>query len=477
MDCKRRGCQIEALDWKVCAQCFLTRYCSEKCLIEDWEESHEMSCPGHIFNLRDLVPPRESFLLKLGKGTYSEVYLAQHRKTQKYYALKIIKKSILSVTLPLEALFREISLHKSLNHDNIIKLYDQLEDKSRIYLVLEHSCKCNLYEYINSTKPIPEPIAAKIFVEICLGLNYMHGLGIMHRDVKPENILLNEENHAKICDMGWSAYYNKPRNTFCGTLDYMAPEILQGNGYSFPADIWGLGVLLYEMLHGKVPFGGSRDSDKMREIIESKLDFSDQISPGAKAMIKKILVYDPKRRPSITEILKQRWLQEQCTHDISIGSRIIHKELGEGSVVNSRGLVCTVDYSGNCIEYIIPEMIKTCRMPSEGFDEPGSEILKQAIGRSVSPIYRSTYGSKKMNLLDSYSTLSIIENSTMSAEATFREISMISDEESKVSDRQRELHQLQEMLEENKNKLVSRTTVRSNSLIDSVINKAGCVKR
>lgn len=471
MDCKREGCEQKALDWKVCAQCFLSRYCSEECLIVDWEENHEESCPGHMFNLKDLVPMKK-YLRKLGQGTYSEVQLVQHKESRKYFALKIINKSILSRILPIETLFREISLHKSLIHDNIIQLFDQLEDKSRIYLVLEHASKCNLYQYLEIKKRISEPEACKMFVDICLGVNYMHEKGIMHRDLKAENMLLTEENQVKICDLGWSAYCDKPRNTFCGTLDYMSPEILQGNKYSFPSDIWSLGVLLYEMLHGKSPFSSS-DSEKIQQILDKDFRFDTDLSPAASGLIKKILAYEPSQRPNILEILKDRWVQQHCKSDVSIGSKILHNDFDIGSVVFIKGLVCKVEFPIGTFEFIIPEMLKNCSLIPDNYEDLSVELLRNAIGRNVSPICKNNFEEKPWKLQESFS---IIETSTMSGEGFLSDLSEFSEVSFRVSDRQKELNQLQAILEVVENE-PQREYHKSKTFLDSLVNVTGCVKR
>merc|ERR1719421_1084045 len=135
-------------------------------------------------------------------------------------------------------------------------MHTYFEDRESVYMVLELADH-QLARYLRSRGPLPEPEAADFVRQTAEGLLYLHGLGIIHRDLKPENLLLKgSENEIKIADFGWCALIkaNESRKTFCGTLDYIAPEVLRGDEYSFGADVWALGVLLYELRTGRAPF-------------------------------------------------------------------------------------------------------------------------------------------------------------------------------------------------------------------------------
>ena len=274
MNCFRKDCESKSTDYKVCAQCFRHFYCSEECLESDWFARHEAECEGHQFKLTDF----SSCSSILGSGAYSEVKLFKHKATSQLYAVKIIKKSILSVLLPLHALFREISLHKSMNHENIISLYDQLEDDKKIYLVLEYAGSSTLLDFLKHKKVLTEPQAARILVELCLALKHMHDMGVMHRDLKPDNVLMTSSGQVKVCDLGWSVFCEAPRKTYCGTLDYMAPEVFEGLEYSFSADVWSLGVMLVEMVQGANPFIFLTESEKAERIRRKSYETDEHIS-------------------------------------------------------------------------------------------------------------------------------------------------------------------------------------------------------
>jgi serine/threonine protein kinase len=441
MECNKKGCSKEAIEWIVCSQCFFVNYCSEDCLVSAWEEGHEVDCPGHMFKLKDLRPVSQGSLSTLGKGTYSEVVLYEHKKDKKLYAVKIIEKSIISVNLPIEALFREISLQKNLRHENIIQLYDQLEGRNRIYLILEYASRGNLYEYIKLNPRMTESEAARLFIDICVGVQYLHDNNIMHRDLKPENILLNEFMQAKICDLGWSAYCKKPRKTMCGTLDYMSPEILEGKDYSFPSDIWSLGILLYELLHGKPPFKNS--TYNLKPMMECQINIDQNLSQGVKNLIKKILIYNPDRRPCIKDILKSRWIQENSTVSLCVGDKIMHKTHGAGVVMFIQGLICRLCFKYVCMESIIPEVLKEVTFVNDINDEFTMEMLNSTRDdTSIAPKHQ-----KDLKMSGSDFESLVFDTSLISNDLFTANVSIINEEDSKVREREDELTKLQGILE------------------------------
>ncbi|OMJ92677.1 hypothetical protein SteCoe_4556 [Stentor coeruleus] len=472
MDCNRKGCGNKALDWKVCAQCFLVRYCSEECLEEDWDLCHENECEGHVFNIKDLIQQNAVKPQQIGKGTYSEVCLVQHRKTKTFYALKAISKSIISVNLPLQTLFREISLHKSLVHENIVRLYDQLEDQKKIYLVLEYVSKVNLYEYIKCYEKIPENDAVKIFVDICLGIRYMHSKGILHRDLKAENILISEDFRSKICDLGWSTYCDKPRNTFCGTLDYMSPELLNGEMYSFPSDIWSLGILLYEMLHGKMPFDASNESEKLQNIKTKNFFIEPKISQAGRGLLQKILTYDPHKRITLNEILKHRWIQENYDIDcaISLGNKVNHPIHGTGSIVSIKGLICSVNFTNKTLEFSIPELASYITFANENLEESTFDPIRFEVSKDISQSFRHQhfFSASTSKIEESSSSFSSFENGNV----TDSMISELIDNQDplRIYEIQKDLLQLQQELEQPK--VCKAVPQRRKTLIDQIFGNS-----
>lgn len=138
-------------------------------------------------------------------------------------------------------------------HENILKLYSLLKDKDNIYMVLEYMTDSTLYSLLKKRKVLNEEVTIEIVKQICEGLKLLHDNGVVHRDLKPENILLMGDV-CKISDFGWATICEERRKTCCGTVDYVAPEIVEGTEYGIGVDLWGLGVLVYEILVGKAPF-------------------------------------------------------------------------------------------------------------------------------------------------------------------------------------------------------------------------------
>lgn len=177
-------------------------------------------------------------------------------------AVKKIDKTSLKHRKIRETLAREIIIHKQLKHQYIVRLYSAIEDADFIYLIMEYINKGNLFTSIRQARSFNEDEAFYYFVQAASGIYFLHEHGFIHRDLKPENLLISEINLLKICDFGWVTELkenaeSEHRNTFCGTLEYMAPEMIGNMPHNHLIDVWSLGILLYEMCHGKAPFRGS----------------------------------------------------------------------------------------------------------------------------------------------------------------------------------------------------------------------------
>ena len=281
-------------------------YCSDDCKLSDWSSLHKSQCKSQLFVPSDFHPIKLQRLL--GRGTYGEVQLVKHKSSGHLYALKEIRKHTKERRVPIKMLFREISVQKNLVHANMIRLYGHMETLDRLILVLEYADGGDLYAHLKKKTRLPEREACRIFSEICQGMQYLHASNIIHRDIKPENILMTKTGGIKICDFGWCAIGDTERSTYCGTLDYMAPEILEASTYSNKVDIWSLGVLLYEILQGTTPFKGRNQIERLNNIKKGKLEFSFSISQAAKKLITAMLARSPGERPSTTEVLESDWV-------------------------------------------------------------------------------------------------------------------------------------------------------------------------
>ena len=257
----------------------------------------------------------------IGNGSYGNVYLTHHRIDNKPYAIKLIeKKKLKKLNYPIKIIYREISYQIQLNHPNIIRLYSFHEDEDNIYMILEYSNNGTLFSKIRSHKYLTEDEAFIYFIQVVNAVNFLHENNLIHRDIKPENILLDKENNVKLCDFGWctNILENEKRKTFCGTIEYMSPELVSNEKYDKSVDIWALGILLYEMLHGYSPFKSKNyklNKEQLREEIfenienvEYKIDRKDQLSNECISLIQNLLQKNEEDRLTVKEIFPQPWV-------------------------------------------------------------------------------------------------------------------------------------------------------------------------
>merc|ERR1719469_841270 len=176
-----------------------------------------------------------------------------------------------------------------------------------IYLGLEYCNGGTLFDKLNKCRKFSGDLASKYFRETCDALDYLHHLSekIIHRDIKPENILLDSDDHVKLADFGWAnSLEGKARDTFCGTLDYLAPEMIQGTGHDESVDMWNMGVLLYELVTGQSPFGSTTKETTCRLILNVDLRFPAEIDADAKDLISRLCKKQPKQRLKVREALE-----------------------------------------------------------------------------------------------------------------------------------------------------------------------------
>lgn len=376
MECIYLSCKKAACDSITCEKCSIPKYCSEECMMLDLER-HSASCTPHIYSLRDFVPVKDSQKL-LGSGAYGEVQLVQRKGTRELYAQKIYKKSMIAAMIPMKILFREISVHQTLIHPNIVRLYDHMEDHTKLYLIMEYVDKGTLYDLLHKKGKLSEREAWNIFTQTCLGLHYLHSKNILHRDLKPENLLISKTDAVKICDFGWSAHGTSERVTFCGTLDYMSPEMLNQLPQTYKVDVWAVGVLLYEMLHASPPFRAKNPKELSRLISQNNFPISPNLSNSVKSLISSLLQENPESRPTILEVLKSEWIQTFKQQRLKPNYKVLHPELGEGLIDSIQGLVVLINFNGSHKELIEDDLIKESTIENDQgetiFGKPEAEI-------------------------------------------------------------------------------------------------------
>ena len=248
---------------------------------------------------------------KLGEGRFSIVKLGTHSLTGQPVAIKILDKTKIAKLEDKERINKEIQIMKKINHFNITKLYTIIETKYIIYLIQEYVQGKELNDYLYTKGKLSETEACKIFHQIISGLSYLHYIGIAHRDFKPENILLTNDNKIlKIIDFGLGNMYKKGQllKTGCGSPCYIPPEMIKEEEYDgAKSDIWSAGIILYLMLCGHLPFYEEDNQLMFDKIIEGQYIIPQFLSEEAKDIIKKILEVDPNKRLNFEEIKEHPW--------------------------------------------------------------------------------------------------------------------------------------------------------------------------
>lgn len=211
----------------------------------------------------------------------------------------------------MENIVKEIRSHSGIKHQNIIELLDHLKEGNIVYLLLSLAENGNLFTYMNKVD-ISHAAACRIFVQMCLAIEHIHSIGYIHRDIKPENIFLDKDMNALLGDFGWCSHVADASYRYqkAGTYEYMSPEALNGKLQGREVDIWALGILLYELFHNQEPFPGRSSTEVLGSIQKKAVEFFSDVPKEAKDLIVKILVIDPKKRPTIREILSHDFVKK-----------------------------------------------------------------------------------------------------------------------------------------------------------------------
>jgi calcium-dependent protein kinase len=255
----------------------------------------------------------------LGSGAFGEVRLCLHKDTQTQRAVKVLRKNLLDEK-EMDMLKNEISILKDMDHPNIVKMYEFLEDEKRIYIVTEICKGGELFDEILNRSKFDEKDGAIVMKQLLSAINYCHKKNIVHRDLKPENMLLEQDKDLeklKIVDFGTSLSFDPDRalDEKLGTAYYIAPEVIK-KSYNEKCDLWSCGVIMYILLSGEPPFNDPKADNEaiMKKVEKGKYDVTKGIwktvSKEAKDLIKKLLTYKPEDRISAEEALQHPWIKE-----------------------------------------------------------------------------------------------------------------------------------------------------------------------
>lgn len=358
----------------------------------------------------------------IGKGAISTVFLAKDiDEGLKYFAIKeISKEQLLLKNVKLEIIYKEIEIHSSLNHPNIIKLHSYEENEENFQLLMDYQERGSLHSYIQTNKGrISELQAYHFFIQILSAVSFLHKNDIIHRDIKPENILLDQNLNVKLCDFGWAVKFGVGfRETFCGTFEYMAPEIVNEVPYDFQIDVWSLGVLLYEILHGYSPFKAEsnhhdpnvRVEQIFKNISEEEIVFGLEISEQCKDLINKLLTKNSRYRIKLSEIYNHKWI---------INGKL-KAEPKRGTIVSSSTVANSKNFSVNSINVGQSNNRLGSLMPKAEFTSlskppPHNENLANKIKSPALNIRKASFNFSEINLKkfekSNYSQTEIISGS------------------------------------------------------------------
>ena len=275
-----------------------------------------------IYRIEDFIPLIVNNEPKIiGEGRFSIVYLYKHKNNESLFALKKVSiKKVIESGNDINIIQREIDIHSRINHENIVQFYSVNKGLNEINILLEYCRNGSIFELIEKNG-FDELKTYKYFSQVVNAVYFLHSHNLVHRDIKPENILLNGDK-IKLCDFGWCCETNtNNRKSFCGTFEYMAPEIIKEMPYGKPVDIWALGILLYELYFGFSPFNSNKENEEqtkdiINKIMQKKLLFNKKtISYDMKDLILHMLEIDAIKRYTINEVVSHPWFKK-CSEKI-----------------------------------------------------------------------------------------------------------------------------------------------------------------
>ncbi|SCV05807.1 LANO_0H15610g1_1 [Lachancea nothofagi CBS 11611] len=276
------------------------------------------------FSLNELQEVGNYRILKIvGEGSFGKVYLASHRLTHQKVVLKMGSKNDPNVV-------REVFYHRQFDYTYITRLYEVIVTENYVWMALEYCPGKELYEYLLTKKHIPLPECSQLFSQIVGAVYYAHSMKCVHRDLKLENILLDKKGQAKLTDFGFTRECATKGilETVCGTTVYMAPELIERKPYEgYKIDIWSLGIILYTMIHGTMPFDEEDELKTKYKIVNSFPVFDcNLINAEGEDLITKLLQKDPQQRPSLTQVLQHPFLQSYGSDILDKTEKIIKRQ-------------------------------------------------------------------------------------------------------------------------------------------------------
>lgn len=257
----------------------------------------------------------------LGKGGFAHVYRARCRRTGLFVAIKMIDKALMASAGMIGRVRQEVTIHSRLKHPAILELHTFFEDAHYVYLVLELAHNGELAKHFKlGTRGLSERAAADIFRQVLCGVLYLHAHNIIHRDLSLNNLLLTKDLNVKIADFGLATQLNGPDEkhvTMCGTPNYISPEVASREVHGLPADVWGLGCMLYTLLVGSPPFHTQHVKTTLNKVINADYKIPAELSIQAQNLLQKLLCKDPTKRITLKEVMDHPFISDIPKQDLS----------------------------------------------------------------------------------------------------------------------------------------------------------------
>eukprot|EP00439_Symbiodinium_sp_Y106_P048903 s7326_g6.t1 len=249
----------------------------------------------------------------IGEGTFGKVKLGRHILTGERVAVKVLEKDRIQEVADIERVAREVQLLKLIRHPHVVQLFEIIETRGQLYLIMEYASGGELFDYIVQNQRVPEPEACRFFHQIIAGVEQIHAMNVVHRDLKPENLLLDEHKCIKIVDFGLSNRFddNQLLRTACGSPCYAPPEMVSGQSYvPQMCDLWSCGVILFAMVCGFLPFEDSNTSALYKKILAANYTAPSFITDSVKELIAGLLTVDPAKRFTIADVRAHDWYRQ-----------------------------------------------------------------------------------------------------------------------------------------------------------------------
>ncbi len=287
----------------------------------------------------------------LGKGAFGEVWKVIHENSQKVYCMKILDKRDIFEQKLINQINKEINIMYNVNHPYSVKIVNHFEDNEKIYLIMELANNGTLYQLIQMNKKEKNKnldLIKKIIIQTIEIIKHLHSLNIIYRDIKPENLLLDDDYNIKLCDYGWATYFTPGKflTVYCGTPEYVSPEMIKKYPYNEKVDIWGLGVLIFELVFGYAPFASNFNEDRYNNIKTGKINWPKDLNDenkNLKDLIEKILKTNPKERITLDQIENHPWLKDtflkmkknKQTNDTFENNKMTQTEIYKTNILNN----------------------------------------------------------------------------------------------------------------------------------------------